>query len=165
MIQQRTSQPHPAVTAVSAHFARLGNPCVDDLRPAEVGTSDQRNHARGRDGRWGVPVSTPLRRIRSPCCAHAARGHEAAAPPSAASNSRRPMVTVIRPSHARCVRERYHTTSGQSCRSRRQDAGCFDLSLRLQLHYSRRQLFANTAIAAFTRRLVAVRWRAILMVA
>ena len=33
-------------------------------------------------------------------------GHAAAAPPSAASNSRRPMVTVIRPSRARCVKGR-----------------------------------------------------------
>src|SRR5262249_39895329 len=40
------------------------------------------------------------------CCARAASGHVAAAPPSAASNSRRPMVTVIRPSHARCVEGR-----------------------------------------------------------
>ena len=32
-----------------------------------------------------------------------ARGHPAAAPPGAASNSRRRMVTVIRPSRARCV--------------------------------------------------------------
>ena len=32
------------------------------------------------------------------CCARAASGHAATAPPSAASNSRRPMVTVIRPS-------------------------------------------------------------------
>src|SRR5262249_17868683 len=39
-------------------------------------------------------------RTRSPCCARAASGH-AAATPSAASNSRRPMVTVIRPSRAR----------------------------------------------------------------
>src|SRR5262249_30680618 len=39
------------------------------------------------------------------CCARAASGH-AAAPPSAASNSRRPMVTVIRPSRARCVEGR-----------------------------------------------------------
>jgi hypothetical protein len=37
------------------------------------------------------------------CCARAASGH-AAVPPSAASNSRRPMVTVIRPSRARCVK-------------------------------------------------------------
>src|SRR5262249_8793768 len=37
------------------------------------------------------------------CCARAASGH-AAAPPSAASNCRRPMVTVIRPSRARCVK-------------------------------------------------------------
>ena len=44
-----------------------------------------------------------FRRIRSGCCARAASGHLAAAPPSAASNSRRPMVTVIRPSRARCV--------------------------------------------------------------
>src|SRR5262249_31969817 len=38
------------------------------------------------------------------CCARAASGHAAAAPPSTASNSRRPMVTVIRPSRARCVK-------------------------------------------------------------
>ena len=38
------------------------------------------------------------------CCALAASGHATAAPPSAASNSRRPMVTVIRPSRARCVK-------------------------------------------------------------
>src|SRR5215472_16819879 len=33
-----------------------------------------------------------------------ASGHAAAAPLSAASNSRRPMVTAMRPSRARCVR-------------------------------------------------------------
>src|SRR5262249_24701568 len=37
-------------------------------------------------------------------CACAASGHAATVPPSAASNSRRPMVTVIRPSRARCVK-------------------------------------------------------------
>src|SRR5262249_15445766 len=41
------------------------------------------------------------------CCARAASGHAAATPPSAASNSRCPMVTVIRPSRARCVNEGY----------------------------------------------------------
>jgi len=51
-----------------------------------------------------VDKSTPMRRIRSPCCARAASGHATAAPPSAASNPRRPMVTVIRPSRARCVK-------------------------------------------------------------
>src|SRR5262249_22039695 len=40
----------------------------------------------------------------SACCAHTASGHATAEPPSAASNSRRPMVTVIRPSRARCVK-------------------------------------------------------------
>src|SRR6516225_8035150 len=38
------------------------------------------------------------------CCARAASGHATAAPPSAPSNSRRPRVTVIRPSRARCVK-------------------------------------------------------------
>src|SRR6516164_1342190 len=47
----------------------------------------------------------PTRGTLAGCCARAASGH-AAAPPSAASNSRRPMVTVIRPSRARCVKER-----------------------------------------------------------
>src|SRR5262245_14943545 len=42
--------------------------------------------------------------MRPGCCARAASG-QAAAPPSPASNSRRPMVTVIRPSRARCVKE------------------------------------------------------------
>src|SRR5262245_46512440 len=46
-----------------------------------------------------------MRRIRSGCCARAMSGHAAAAPPpSATNNSRRPMVTVIRPSRARCVK-------------------------------------------------------------
>src|SRR6516164_11037456 len=50
------------------------------------------------------PISTPIRRVRPDCCASPASGHTAAAPPSAASNSRRPMVTVIRSSRARCVK-------------------------------------------------------------
>jgi len=45
------------------------------------------------------------------CCARAAGGHDTAAPPSATSNSRRPMVTVMRPSRARCVNGTYHATS------------------------------------------------------
>ena len=63
----------------------------------------------GCSSRW--PHATRSREWRTTgiaaCCgcARAASGH-AAAPPSAASNSRRPMVTVIRPSRARCVRGR-----------------------------------------------------------
>ena len=49
-----------------------------------------------------LEVRTPITGIFG-CCACAASGH-AAAPPSATSNSRRPMVTVIRPSRARCVK-------------------------------------------------------------
>jgi len=62
------------------------------------------------------------------CCACAASGHIAAAPPNAASNSRRPMVTVIRPSRARCVngtmprRERAVFTFKEG-----RMAGCFHL--------------------------------------
>src|SRR6516165_8990455 len=79
------------------------------------------------------------------CCARAASGHAAAAPPSAASNSRRPMVTVIRPCRARCVG---NDTTPRACSlavQGGQDAGCFHLYRRLELHYSRRQLLANAA--------------------
>ena len=38
------------------------------------------------------PISTPIRRMRSPCCARAAIGHAAAAPPSSVMNSRRPIT-------------------------------------------------------------------------
>src|SRR6516225_8127177 len=38
-------------------------------------------------------MSTPMRRTRSPCCAHAASGH-AAAPPSPAMNSRRLISSI-----------------------------------------------------------------------
>src|SRR6516164_6883123 len=55
--------------------------------------------------------------------AHTTSGHATAAPLSATSNSRRPMVTVIRPSRARCVRERYHTKNVRSSHSTR--AGCW----------------------------------------
>src|SRR6516164_6348414 len=48
-----------------------------------------------------APVSTPMRRTRSPCCPRAANGHGAAAPPSAAMKSRRPRQILICPSRAR----------------------------------------------------------------
>src|SRR5262245_36892623 len=52
---------------------------------------------------WGTYFST---RAADLPCAPAANGHAAAAPPSATNNFRRPMVTVIRPSRARCVKGR-----------------------------------------------------------
>src|SRR5215831_12810723 len=51
-----------------------------------------------------VGPTKPSRMSLLDSCARAASGHAAAAPPRATSNSRRPMVTVIRPSHARCVK-------------------------------------------------------------
>src|SRR5262249_7671150 len=48
-------------------------------------------------------------------------------PPPATNNSRRPMATVIRPSRARCVKERYHTKSVRSSHSR--GAACWLLHL------------------------------------
>src|SRR6516162_4814766 len=57
----------------------------------------------------------------------AASGH-AAALPSAASNSRRPMVTVIRPSRARCVKERIPRLQRAVFTFEEQDAGYFQLS-------------------------------------
>jgi len=65
----------------------------------------------------------------------AASGH-AAALPSAASNSRRPMVTVIRPSRARCVKATIPRHARAVFTLGEQDAGRFH-------RYSRRQLFAN----------------------
>jgi hypothetical protein len=67
------------------------------------------------------------------------------------------MVTVIRPS--RCEVRKGNDTTSRACSlavQGGQDAGCFDVSLRLQLHYSRRQLFANAAIAA--SRVVITAW-------
>src|SRR5262249_30804796 len=55
---------------------------------------------------------TAMTRLMEPRSGHAV------APPSATSNSRRPMVTVIRPSRARCVREGYHATSVLSLTAR-----------------------------------------------
>ena len=49
-------------------------------------------------------MNTPMRRMRAAYCARAVTGQATAAPPNAASNSRRPMVTAIRPSRARCVK-------------------------------------------------------------
>src|SRR5262249_49119969 len=79
------------------------------------------------------------------CCARAMSGHAATAPPSAASNSRRPMVTVIRPSRARCVKEKIPRLQRAIFPSRRQNAPCFHLCPRLP---PRRQLLANAALAA-----------------
>src|SRR5262249_19911793 len=64
------------------------------------------------------------------CCARAASGH-AAAPPRAASNSRRPMVTVIRPSRARCVKETIPRHDGAVFTFR--GAGCWLLPPRQQI--------------------------------
>jgi hypothetical protein len=53
---------------------------------------------------YDEPKDLPMAGSLLACCARAASGH-AAAPPSATSNFRRPMVTVIRPSRARRVKE------------------------------------------------------------
>src|SRR5262249_10326911 len=60
---------------------------------------------------------------RAPAAARAVSGHAAAAPPSAVSNSCRPMVTVIRPSRARCVKGTIPRHERAVFRG--QDAGCF----------------------------------------
>src|SRR5262249_35311537 len=64
---------------------------------------------------------------------YAASSHAAAAPPSATSNSRRPMVTVIRPSRARCVKgriPRYERAVFTFKEGR--NAGCFHLAGRFR---------------------------------
>jgi len=83
-------------------------------RPSGIRSPDSRpRHNRPLSGLGERPAGAPSARQaigRWPitgiagCCARAANGHAAAAPPSAASNSRRPMVTVIRPSREGCVK-------------------------------------------------------------
>ena len=79
-------------------------PCSDVSITDESGFTEalleQHDERRVRDRRTGL--SRPITGIAG-CCAPAVSGH-AAAPPSAASNSRRPMVTVMRPSRMRCVK-------------------------------------------------------------
>src|SRR5262249_40564346 len=58
----------------------------------------------GAYGPGDAPLRNPITGIVG-CCARAASGQAAAAPTSVARNFRRPMVTVIRPSRARCVKE------------------------------------------------------------
>jgi len=81
------------------------------LRPAifdrHVAAFDSLRPWRNAAANGPYPLGVSL--LRNPitgiagCCPRAASGHVAAAPPSAANNSRRPMLTVIRPSPARCV--------------------------------------------------------------
>src|SRR5262245_8554902 len=70
------------------------------------------------------PALTSPTTGRADCCARAT-------PPSAASNFRRPMVTVIRPSRARCVTERIPRLQRAVFTFEEQDAGYFQLSPRL----------------------------------
>jgi hypothetical protein len=60
------------------------------------------------------------------CCARAANGHATDAPPSAAINSRRPMLTGMCPSLCGCclVRGRYHAASKRSSRSGGRECRC-----------------------------------------
>ena len=57
----------------------------------------------------GDVISTAIRRIRSRCCARAASGHAAAAPPSSVMNSRRLIQSPRRRWQARQVEWRCRT--------------------------------------------------------
>jgi len=86
--------------------------------------------------------------ILSACCARAASGYAATAPPSAASNSRRPMATVIRPSRARCVG---HGSTPRACSldvQGGQDAGRFDLCRGHRLQKQRRRSWRTVEVRA-----------------
>ena len=56
-------------------------------------------------------TSTPMRRIRSACCARAASGHAAAAPPSSVMNSRRFIAKSL---HASAGRITHLGTAGDA---------------------------------------------------
>ena len=72
----------------------------DILTLDEAGVVKAMLHDRNerRIGHWLRPLSSPITGIG--CCARAASGHAATAPPSAAINSRRPMWIAMRPSRA-----------------------------------------------------------------
>src|SRR5262245_40398197 len=61
--------------------------------------TDEKRASDSGDARFKYPITGT-----ADCCPRAASGHAAATLPNATSNSRRPMVTVIRPSRARCVK-------------------------------------------------------------
>ena len=70
---------------------------IRTLRPSVQPSSCNpcRNAIRRRDDSGSVagsPISTPMRRTRSLCCALAAGGHDTAAPPSNVMNWRRPII-------------------------------------------------------------------------
>ena len=75
----------------------------DNVHPTRCLFEVTRQSGDGRDQSGDLLSRNPITGIAGGC-ARAASGHAAAAPPSAASNSRSPMVTVIRPSRARCVK-------------------------------------------------------------
>ena len=75
----------------------------DNVHPTRCLFEVTRQSGDGRDQSGDLLSRNPITGIAGGC-ARAASGHAAAAPPSAASNSRSPMVTVIRPSRARWVK-------------------------------------------------------------
>src|SRR6516225_5961350 len=99
-------RPFPRIQAIALllHLDLIGARLVGDLEQLleqEIGAlfSRARVHVgkvlapnRASGSLSGQPISTPMRRIRSPCCARAASGHAAAAPPSSVMKSRRLLI-------------------------------------------------------------------------
>src|SRR5262249_32736879 len=82
----------PAKYTVNGHRGTVRRHRLRQVRRNQIGLGRSRS---------GDPLKRKLVTSIAGCCARAASGHATAAPPSATSNSRRPMVTVIRPSRAK----------------------------------------------------------------
>src|SRR5262245_17687951 len=81
-------------------------------------------------------MSTPIRRIWSGCCARAASGHAAIAPPIAVTNSRRLIETSVGPFHVRASKrtERYHAAHLSSCHLGAECGACAVVMARASRH-------------------------------
>jgi HNH endonuclease len=77
----------PGLFGISGGPANV-DPDIAPIRPAQCLKPFQKSRFVCPSGLSARPISTPIRRIRSPCCARAASGH-AVAPPSNVMNARR----------------------------------------------------------------------------
>ena len=73
------------------------NPCVAPLRPAELleALAERSDPSLSFMVALRIRHQHPMRRTRSTCCALAASGHTAAAPPSSVMNSRRFIIQCL----------------------------------------------------------------------
>ena len=81
-IRSRVCEPRPELVVAQRVSIRTLRPSTPSRRAASASRTPRRGSVPVRIIAAAVARSTPMRRTRSPCCARAASGHAAAAPPS-----------------------------------------------------------------------------------